>query len=201
MMNTSGQRGQQRGFIQGAILVGLALLVLVVAGFSLANRDAAATTGKEQARLNASVMMKQAVDLKDAIYRAVSDNVSPADMNALRTAGYITEVPTAPTDSGITPLYGGASGTIYSGNINGLGTSANDTYIIASPVSQAVCDRINAALYSTLIVPPNTDANVNTTTGVLTLTNAPWPGRSEGCVPNAIGALNANVYFKVVVVR
>lgn len=193
----------QAGFIQGAILVGLALLVMVVAGFSLANRDAAATTGKEQVRLNASVILKQSVDLKDAIFRAQSDGATLSTLANLRSGGYLTEIPTAPTDTiaSVTPVWGGASGSIYSNTVTGFGSTGVETYLFATPVSDDVCRRINAALFGTSAIPTSAEANANVTTGVLALIASPWTSRSEGCVINATAAANANVYYKMAVVR
>lgn len=189
----------QRGFIQGAILVGLALLVLVVAGFSMANRDAAATTNKEEARLNAAVMLKQSVDLKDAIYRAVSDNANPSTLASLKSNGYLTEVPTAPRDSATnsTPVY---TDTVYTAALNGSGSASNEVYFVATPVSDEVCKRINGALYNTPTVPPASDAVINAATGAVTLANG-WVGRSEGCAPRSGGTGNDNIYYKAAVVR
>lgn len=205
-MNLSTKlRGQQQGFIQGAILVGLALLVVVVAGFSLANRDAASSTSKEKARMDASVILKQAVDLKDAVFRGFADanGNNFSTYATLRTSGYITEIPTAPTDSaaGVTPVWGGTNGNLGVASLTGFGSTGGDWYIHATPISDEVCRRINAALYGSSTIPLVSEINFNVTTNALTMSTNPWLSRTEGCVLNSASTANGNVYYKIVVIR
>lgn len=191
----------QSGFIVGAVLAGLGLLVLVVAGISLANRDAAASTDKEKARLNAAVIMKQAGNVKVAVIRAQADGAALTTLDNLQTAGYLTEIPTLPADANTavgTPVF---LPTIYASPVAGVLTSSADSVILASVLSDEVCRRVNGMLYDSAVIPPVTDAHVVAATGALNLVAASWQGRQEGCVGEAAGTANNRFYFKVIAAR
>ena len=105
MESNQMRKKYQKGFIQGAILVGLALLVMVVAGFSLANRSSSASTNKEQIRMNAATIMnasqKMGALIKSAHY---SGEIKVAN-------GYFTlnpfmkgKIPNLPEGAGIVDL-------------------------------------------------------------------------------------------------
>ena len=81
-MSSSGfaPRRRQGGFIQGAILFALVIIAVVVAAFSLANRDSQSSADTEQARVNASFVLKVGNDLQTGINRAVADGFSPAKL-------------------------------------------------------------------------------------------------------------------------
>ena len=69
---------RQGGFIQGAILFALVIIAVVVAAFSLANRDNQTSADTEQARVNASFMLKVGNDLQSAVSRAIADGAQPS---------------------------------------------------------------------------------------------------------------------------
>ena len=73
----------QQGFIQAALLFGIALITAVLGGFALANRSPTSQTDAEQAKVNASVILKQASDLRDGVARYASDFGSSAVLNTL----------------------------------------------------------------------------------------------------------------------
>ena len=73
-------RRRQGGFIQGAILFALVIIAVVVAAFSLANRDSQSSADSEQARVNASFVLKVGNDLQTGINRAIADGFSPANL-------------------------------------------------------------------------------------------------------------------------
>ena len=79
-MRNSGfaPRRRQGGFIQGAILFALVIIAVVVAAFSLANRDSQSSADSEQARVNASFVLKVGNDLQTGINRAIADGFNPA---------------------------------------------------------------------------------------------------------------------------
>jgi hypothetical protein len=81
-MSSSGfaPRRRQGGFIQGAILFALVIIAVVVAAFSLANRDSQSSADSEQARVNASFMLKVGNDLQTGINRAIADGLAPSDL-------------------------------------------------------------------------------------------------------------------------
>lgn len=88
-MSSSGfaPRRRQGGFIQGAILFALVIIAVVVAAFSLANRDSQSSADSEQARVNASFVLKVGNDLQTGINRAIADGFSPANLDPDSTAG------------------------------------------------------------------------------------------------------------------
>jgi hypothetical protein len=73
---------KQGGFIQGAILFALVIIAVVVAAFSLANRDSQNSADTEQARVNASYVLKVGNDIQTAVNRAIADGMAPSDVNA-----------------------------------------------------------------------------------------------------------------------
>jgi hypothetical protein len=73
-------RRRQGGFIQGAILFALVIIAVVVAAFSLANRDSQSSADTEQARVNASFVLKVGNDLQTGINRAIADGFNPANL-------------------------------------------------------------------------------------------------------------------------
>lgn len=82
-MSSSGfaPRRRQGGFIQGAILFALVIIAVVVAAFSLANRDSQSSADSEQARVNASFVLKVGNDLQTGINRAIADGFNPANLD------------------------------------------------------------------------------------------------------------------------
>ena len=75
---TFSKKSAQSGFIQAALLFGIALMTAVLGGFALANRSPTSQTDVEQAKVNASVILKQASDLRDGVARYSSDFGSSA---------------------------------------------------------------------------------------------------------------------------
>jgi hypothetical protein len=75
-------RRRQGGFIQGAILFALVIIAVVVAAFSLANRDSQSSADSEQARVNASFVLTVGNNLQTAVSRAIADGFQPADLVA-----------------------------------------------------------------------------------------------------------------------
>jgi hypothetical protein len=80
-------RRRQGGFIQGAILFALVIIAVVVAAFSLANRDSQSSADSEQARVNASFVLKVGNDLQTGINRAIADGFNPANLDPESTGG------------------------------------------------------------------------------------------------------------------
>ena len=82
-MSSSGfaPRRRQGGFIQGAILFALVIIAVVVAAFSLANRDSQSSADTEQARVNASFVLKVGNDLQTGVNRAIADGFTPSNLS------------------------------------------------------------------------------------------------------------------------
>lgn len=218
------QRGPEAGFIQAALLFGIALMTAVLGGFALANRTPTSQTDVEQAKVNASVILKQGSDLRDGIQRFASDNssdavkgtaatnnmtfgdtgsglfnpanryASPQTMPASAFATTASAVPKAPEAR--------AAGHWYFSRIRtlpGIGDpAAVDPIVLITDLGSKVCDRINAILYgpnaTTETLTAGTLANVKDDTGTVTFA-AGNTNQPEACVKTTD---NKHVYFKVV---
>ena len=183
----------QTGFIQGAILVGLALLVMVVAGFALANRDSSASTDKEEARLNASILISQATKLAAAGKRAYMDSPSTFVSSDVGSAtqgrlfenmianGFITEVPALPETAGVQAYYTSELLRISALAPDRLGGTSR--FVVAvSGINEELCKAINHALYKEKSVPPA--EAIHTRTGWTVQVGSdpsPWRERTAGC--------------------
>jgi hypothetical protein len=189
---------RQGGFIQGAILFALVIIAVVVAAFSLANRDNQNNADTEQARVNASFMLKVGNDLQSAVSRAIADGAPPAtittdvELNASNTNGKVSlfdttlrylaepQFPTTLLAATGTPIsYGWQSRAV-----NGVGGVATEAIVTLTGVADAVCKRINTTANGSLV----TTALPATVKDAIEKT----PGWREGCV-------SGGTYFRVVV--
>jgi hypothetical protein len=189
---------RQGGFIQGAILFALVIIAVVVAAFSLANRDNQTSADTEQARVNASFMLKVGNDLQSAVSRAIADGAQPdrvtLDLEFTNTSAtgkvglfdpalrYLSQ-PSYPE----TALAPGTTLVTYgwqSRVITGVGGGATEAILTVAGLDPAVCARINTTANGTLVTasPP---ADVATAIGGTLL----W---REGCV-------GSGTYFRAVV--
>lgn len=177
---------QQAGFIQAALLFGIALMTAILGGFALANRSPSSQTDSEQAKVNASVILKQASDLRDGAQRFATDNGSDAIASTLNftddassglfevaaryaspqimpTSAFVTAV--APTNV-LPSAVVSTDATQHAGHWflnkgtagNGLGTAAADPMVVLPGLRQEVCERINRLLYGSSTVPTATGA-------------------------------------------
>jgi len=157
---------RQGGFIQGAILFALVIIAVVVAAFSLANRDNQNNADTEQARVNASFMLKVGNDLQSAVSRAIADGAKPdsvttdlafsADASdgtvvnlfdpALR---YLSE-PSYP-ETALDPDIGTVTYNWNSVVIPGVGGPATEAIVTVEGLDPAVCARINTTANGTLV--------------------------------------------------
>lgn len=210
---------QQSGFIQAALLFGIALMTAVLGGFALANRSPTSQTDVEQAKVNASVILKQASDLRDGVARYSSDFGSSAVISTLDfsnttdqglfdpVARYASPqiMPTtafaAGEDTTIKPPTAASAGHWYINKVtagNALATAVEDPMVILPGLRADVCGRVNTLLYGSNTIPAaGTALSVWTTGttdgGISGLAGvAGWP---EGCVATSD---NKYVYFKVV---
>ena len=221
MLSLSSTR-RQGGFIQAAILFGIALLTAVIGGFALANRTPNTQTTLEQAKVNASVILKQGADLREGVTRFMNDKGSLSNLtfNTTTNTGlfdpsvqyasvqlgpaqaYVSGTPTNTT----TFTVRAAGSYVYHDRVtlNGVGSAAADTVVLTGPLNTATCQRINTMLYGTAIstAPPTTTValadftNTATATAVDLSATTGIVGWSEGCVGTA--TVGSNVYFKVV---
>ncbi len=209
-MSSSGfaPRRRQGGFIQGAILFALVIIAVVVAAFSLANRDSTNNADNEQARVNASFVLKVGSDMQTGINRAIADGFPTAgipdkllldetaadaeagELNLFDpTLRYVSRPqfpPTAlddPTEQPFGDTTGaGASVLFTSVGIDGVGQSDNDVVLEIPGLRQDVCRRINVSANNLLpTAAPLEEPGAN--------------GAREGCYGDAEGP---GTYFRVV---
>lgn len=189
------RRTRQAGFIQGAILFALALIGILVAAFATSNQGVSAQTDSEEARVNASLIIKAGSDVQDAINRAVADRI---DLDAI----VIADEATAPAIALFDPTlrFGSlpnlTAEMAFDGDIDSLlwsetataitdvGNTDNELVARLAGVSQVVCRRIEAAVQNVAF---------NPTTALPTAIPA---GRREGCI--AALATGTATYYRVV---
>ena len=215
-------RSREQGFIQAALLFGIALITAVLGGFALANRSPTSQTDAEQAKVNASVILKQASDLRDGVARYAGDFGSSAvlntlDLSAVANTGLFDPqfryaspqiMPRATfrdpnsTYATIKSPSAAAAGHWYinkatAGNI--LATTAADPMVILPGIRQDVCGRVNTLLYGSSAIPTSTAAVaawIAGTDGGIS-SNGDVEGWPEGCVATN-DATPEYVYFKAV---
>lgn len=211
------KQSAQSGFIQAALLFGIALMTAVLGGFALANRNPTSQTDVEQAKVNASVILKQASDLRDGVARFSSDfgssSVLTMDFSTTTGTGLFDPaaryaspqiMPTSTFASGEdtsikTPAALTAGHWYVNKNTlgNTLATVAADPMVVLPGLRPDVCGRVNTLLYGTNTIPTgtgtlanwigNAEAGISASAGM-----AGWP---EGCI---ITSDAKYVYFKAV---
>jgi len=216
------KQSAQSGFIQAALLFGIALMTAVLGGFALANRSPTSQTDVEQAKVNASVILKQASDLRDGVARYSSDFGSSAveDTMTFASAGpaglfdpsarYASpqimpsaafDVASDATADDIKPPSALVAGHWYLNRNtvgDGLGGGDPDPMVVLPNLREDVCGRVNTLLYGIGTIPASTatlaDWIADADGGLGTGGGAAgWP---EGCVSTA--APVRYVYFKAV---
>lgn len=198
-------RRRQGGFIQGAILFALVIIAVVVAAFSLANRDSQSSADSEQARVNASFVLKVGNDMQTAVNRAVADGFQPSQLTTkmkfvnTSTAGELNlfddtlkyvirpQFPlTALKDTTKQPFAATATEATWGLEaVAGVGVTAEkEAILVIGNVKEDVCKRINVTTNRTLV----TDAPR------ATLALAAGAGEREGC----FGGAGTFSYYRVV---
>ena len=182
-MSSSGfaPRRRQGGFIQGAILFALVIIAVVVAAFSLANRDSQSSADSEQARVNASFVLKVGNDIQTGVNRAVADGLQPTDISSklglaktAPTGGLVlfdptlkymvrpqfpaTALATASTAQPFTGNTADADGTgatatfaATAAGLTGVGGSDKEVVIKVPGLKKDVCSRINVTTNGKLV--------------------------------------------------
>ena len=209
-------RRRQGGFIQGAILFALVIIAVVVAAFSLANRDNQSSADTEQARVNATFVLKVGNDIQSAVNRAIADgllpsqvsskvklNATPSDASNLnlfdQDLKYLArpEFPATALASGeAQPFLGTGGGTgataVFAADkaLFNVGGSGKEVIVTVPGVAEAVCQRINTTVNGDLVTaaPPSSYAAATDSGG----SNRGW---REGCY----GSGTAFTYFRAVV--
>ncbi|MCQ8897576.1 hypothetical protein NQT62_14130 [Limnobacter humi] len=213
------RRHHQFGFIQAALLFGIALMTAILGGFALANRSPTSQTDVEQAKVNASVILKQASDLRDGVSRFASDFGASAVLNTLdfsATASQGLFDPTAryalpqimPTSAFNATVANAAPSANQAGHWfynrgtpgKGIGSGSADPLVFLPSVRQDVCERVNRLLYGGPGIPVATAAlstwqTIGGDGGLSGATGTDPTGWPEGCVQTSD---NSYLYFKVV---
>jgi len=196
-------RRRQGGFIQGAILFALVIIAVVVAAFSLANRDNQSSADTEQARVNATFVLKVGNDLQSAINRAIADGLLPAEIStkvkfdASSSSNTVLNLfdqdlkylarPEFPatalaTSSTRQPFLGTGGGTNATASfatdksLNNVGGSGLEVIVQVPGLAKAVCQRINTTVNGDLVT-----ATPPATFGAATDTGSTNRGWREGC--------------------
>ena len=209
---------KQGGFIQGAILFALVIIAVVVAAFSLANRDSQNNADTEQARVNASYVLKVGNDLQSAVNRAVADGLLPSQVSATikfdTTASGATAInlfdndlkyltrpefpPTSLEKNAPQPFRGtdgvgtnATAGFAADTALLNVGSAAGKEAIVQfSGISKQVCQRVNATVNGSLVTAdPPTFAQATDVAG---------KGWREGCYGGGT-APATYTYFRAVV--
>jgi hypothetical protein len=210
-MSSSGfaPRRRQGGFIQGAILFALVIIAVVVAAFSLANRDSQSSADSEQARVNASFVLKVGNDLQTGVNRAIADGFNPANLSANLalnntassgttlnlfdpTLKYMVrpQFPTTALVSATTQPFADATsnGAAWvTQAITGVGGADQEAIVTVKGLKEDVCKRINVTANGVL-VSASLPGGINEAA-----TSVGW---REGCYNG--GATNGGIYFRVV---
>lgn len=227
MMKLSAKAKSQTGSMNFLAMFAIALVVVLTAGWAIANRGSNTSTSAsiEQTKMNASMLLKQASDFKDGFARAQSDGYYPGNITfdaalpagsgaGLFSAGkgYATmqTPPIKAGNSGVT-----AATFIWSYDklalITGIGTNAADYIISISDLNIDVCKRINNMLYNTAMtdeaIPSATDSLMSsfsagtavTLDSSSVLNGMPTvAGKTDLCVKTTDGTPKY-VYYKVLI--
>ena len=206
-------RRRQGGFIQGAILFALVIIAVVVAAFSLANRDSQSSADTEQARVNASFMLKVGNDIQTGVNRALADGLTSDKLTATgvlfnQTASsasalnlfdsnlkYVVRPQFPPTAlfaaTTVQPFAGsdgagtGATAAWTSKAVTGAGGTNLEAIVTIPGLKPDVCKRINVTANGTLVTADLPAALTDTDI-------ATW---REGCFGTNT---TAGTYFRVV---
>lgn len=166
-------RRRQGGFIQGAILFALVIIAVVVAAFSLANRDSQSSADSEQARVNASFVLKVGNDLQTGINRAIADGFAPANLeddmvfNSTESDGTTLNLfdptlkymvrPQFPNTALVDPdaqPFAAATSNAAAWDvtpIDGVGGADTDAVVTVTGLKEDVCKRINVTANGVLV--------------------------------------------------
>ncbi len=210
---------KQAGFIQAALLFGIALMTAVLGGFALANRSPSSQTDVEQAKVNASVILKQASDLRDGVARYASDFGASAvtstmnfstttDVGLFDPVGRYASPQIMPTsafatgeDTSIKAPAATVAGHWYINKLtvgNALSTGAADPMVVLPGLRLDVCQKINRLLYGSEAIATSTGSLADWATtpanaGISAV--AALAGKPEACIETS----NAKyVYYKAV---
>lgn len=210
--------GPQAGIAIGPILFVVAILAILAAAIAAGSGSFTSGTTTESNRTKSSALIQIGENLKVGMDRITMENgISPTsvDINASNTSA--SNALFSPTGGGVAPPSTsmanapGTAGNVWyyvQGPINGLGTSAVETFAVL-PVSYGVCSEINNRSLGTALVPAAADLGnfaSEATTSAQTITL--WPssspnltGVSTGCVNNNDPGSNGFYFYQVMAIQ
>lgn len=167
----SGSPRRQQGFIQGAILFALGLLVVIIGAFSVANNNSSVNTDAERDRTNAAVVVKASVDIQTAVERALQDGHKLASLQPTASSVAAQDgppvvaavvglfdadfrygnVPTLPASA--TKDEAAATYAIVTQAFTGIGSTGADTLLQIKGLTLSVCRRAEAIANGTAYDP------------------------------------------------
>jgi hypothetical protein len=213
-------RYDQAGFIQAALLFGVAIMTIVLSGFALGNHQPTGQVDNEQAKLSAAVALKQAANLGEGVLRyrsslgakavtyvmdfTVTSNIGLFDPAAQFASPQV--MPSSAFASNPNPIHSASTNTAghwYLNKLtpgNGIASPAADVLVTLPGLRADVCSRINKLLYGSSTIPIATGNLAAWSTspadgGISTV--AAVSNWDQGCV-QAIAASGQYVFFKVV---
>lgn len=207
-------RRKQAGFMNALIMFGIALIVAMMAAWAIANRSSNTNSNTEQVKMSASVILKEASDLRDGFARALSDGINPSVITFDQTANTGLFQPTKGYASQqTTPIRamdtaGTAANFVWNYNnavkIKGIGADASADFVVTlGDLSLEVCERINNMLYNipmgtAPLAGVGTLANYTTLPAAIDLSAslAGRDGKTDLCVATSDSKY---VYYKVMV--
>lgn len=125
------QRNQE-GLIQGALLIALALLAVLIGALSIAGNGRSTNVSEEKAKVLASVILKQSADIQDAFQRAVATGgIDPS--SATIEAVYVTLRSAAPRPP-VEARVDGASVSDFKWGITRISNDGKDVTAVVLPL-------------------------------------------------------------------
>ncbi|MDR3450539.1 MAG: hypothetical protein P4M15_12495 [Alphaproteobacteria bacterium] len=203
-------KGSQ-GIAIGPILFIIAILAILAAAIAAGSGSFTAGTTTESDRTKSSALIQIGENLKLGMDRVVNEqSIIPAqvDINSLNLSA--TNSLFSPNGGAITApstSMANAPGSdqwyYVRGPINGLGTSADETFAVIR-VSNGVCSEVNNRATGTAAVPTAIelgDFTSGVTTSGQTIDNWPYPTRTVGCVNNLDNNSTGTYFYQVLAIQ
>jgi hypothetical protein len=210
------QFNPEAGIAIGPILFIIAILAILAAAIAAGSGSFTSGTTTESNRTKASALIQIGENLKIGMDRITMEGgIDPAsvDINATNTSASNSLF--SPTGGGISPPSASMANNpatdqwyYVQGPINGLGTTASETFAVLR-VASGVCAEINNRVTGTSGVPAAAelgDFASQVTTSAQTITN--WPttgpnltGVSTGCVNNSDTSSTGTYFYQVLAIQ
>lgn len=213
-----------KGFIQGILLFGIALMAVVIGAFALSGRDSKKSTSAEEDKANAAAVLSQGNILTEAIDRMLSDRplvttydfgtsaFSGSSIGLFNTTDGYAVSQTLPAKTFTNNVQTNTSASGNSAGSWGLNTnvtmdSGKVHIIYVDNIKEGVCRRINSTLYNINALPTTSKSLAFNSQTPLSLVSSDVNGSgtyTEGCIYTGTSATRDTAavpkygYFKVV---